>query len=103
MFVEVNLKVACTHVCGNQMPCLNVQLFMPKSTGIRPGKEEKQYSSGQTGLANPSWLFNVETPRLSDVVFSAARVIGTHTLYMSWELCTEEQADVYLYEWWMLT
>lgn len=44
MFVEGSLKVACKCVCGNQVLCLTVQLFMPKSTGIQPGKEKKQDS-----------------------------------------------------------
>lgn len=90
MFVEVNLKVTCTCVCGNQMLHLNVQLFMPRERGhpARDGKEKIQRDpSGQVGLANPSWWFNIENQSLSDVVCRGTNFISSHALNVGWELC----------------
>lgn len=48
----------------------------------REGKETIQRDlSGQTGLANPSRLFNIETPHLSDGVFRVARYQYPYLIY----------------------
>lgn len=91
------------HVClGNPNALFECAATHDKEHGhsAREGKGTiQQDPSGQTEWANLSWLLNIETLYLSDVVLRAAHAISTCMLYMSWELGMEEHVSWCVLTW----